>query len=240
MMVVPAIDLQAGKCVRMEQGELATATVYDEDPVERAKAFVKAGAQRLHVIDLDGAFGSGENTQAIARICKTVDVPVQTGGGIRTLDHAKARLDAGAAAVIIGTILVEQERTARNIIAVLGDRVIAGIDARGSFVATRGWSERTPVDRDSLVKRVALWGVARIIFTEIARDGMGEGYDIDALRAVATAADVKITASGGARNLADLQLLVAQAPAAVDACIVGSALYKGTMDLAEAIATVSR
>ncbi len=240
MMVIPAIDLQAGKCVRMERGELATATVYDEDPVERAKAFVKAGAQRLHVIDLDGAFGSGENTQAIARICKAVDVPVQTGGGIRTLDHAKARLDAGAAAVIIGTILVEQERTARNIIAVLGDRVIAGIDARGSFVATRGWSERTPVDRDSLVKRVALWGVTRVIFTEIARDGMGEGYDIEALRAVAAAADVKITASGGARNLADLQLLVAQAPPAVDACIVGSALYKGTMDLAEAIAAVSR
>ncbi len=240
MMVIPAIDLQAGKCVRMEQGELATATVYDEDPVERAKAFVGAGAKRLHVIDLDGAFGSGENTQAIARICKAVDVPVQTGGGIRTLDHAKARLDAGAAAVIIGTILVEQERTARNIIAVLGDRVIAGIDARGSFVATRGWSERTPVDRDSLVKRVALWGVTRVIFTEIARDGMGEGYDIDALRAVSAAADVKITASGGARNLADLQLLAAQAPAAVDACIVGSALYKGTMDLAEAIAAVSR
>jgi len=240
MMVIPAIDLQAGRCVRMERGELATATVYDEDPVERAKAFVRAGAQRLHVIDLDGAFGSGENTQAIARICKAVDVPVQTGGGIRTLDHAKARLDAGAAAVIIGTILVERERIARNIIGALGDRVIAGIDARGSFVATRGWSERTPVDRDSLVKRVALWGVTRVIFTEIARDGMGEGYDIDALRAVAAAADVKITASGGARSLADLQLLAAQAPAAVDACIVGSALYKGTMDLAEAIATVSR
>lgn len=238
MIVIPAIDLHGGMCVRMEQGDLTKATTYDDDPVERAKRFVRAGAKRLHVIDLDGAFGSGENHDAIARICKAVDVPVQSGGGIRSLDQAKARLEAGAAEIILGTILVTDERAARNIIGALGERVIAGIDARGKRVMTQGWQEGTAVDRDALVKRVALWGVQRVIFTEIARDGMGEGYDIDALREVAAAADIKVTASGGARSLDDLQLLKKTAPPAVDSCIVGSALYKGTIDLEKAIAAV--
>ena len=238
MIVIPAIDLRNGKCVRMHQGDPTKETAYDVDPVERAKAFVAAGARRLHVIDLDGAFGSGENQTAIAAICKAVDVPVQTGGGIRTLANARACLDAGAAAVILGTILVEDERVAHNIIAMLGERVIAGIDARGSEVAVRGWLERTPVDRDALVKRVVAWGVMRVIHTEIGRDGTGEGYDIAALTAVANAADVKVTASGGARTTEHLRALKAQAPAGVDQAIVGKALYDGTIDLAEAIAAV--
>lgn len=239
MIVIPAIDLKGGACVRMEAGELATATVYDRDPVARAKAFVEAGARRLHVIDLDGAFGSGENVRAIERICAAVSVPVQTGGGIRTLEMAQAKLDIGASDVILGTLLVEEERVARNIIGRLGARVIAGIDARGEEVATRGWAERTPVARDALVKRVALWGVERVIFTEIRHDGMGLGYDVGALAAVANAAPVKVTASGGARSLDDLRDLRNAAIAAVDSCIIGSALYKGTIDLAEAIAAVA-
>jgi phosphoribosylformimino-5-aminoimidazole carboxamide ribotide isomerase len=117
--------------------------------------------------------------------------------------------------------------------------VIAGIDARGNEVATHGWQERTPVNRDALVKRVAQWGISRIIFTEIRRDGIGEGYDIEALNAVANAAEVKVTASGGARNIQDLQTLKREVPLTVDSCIVGSALYKGTLDLAAAIAAVS-
>ncbi|HEY9086505.1 MAG TPA: HisA/HisF-related TIM barrel protein [Candidatus Tyrphobacter sp.] len=239
MNVIPAIDLKGGACVRMERGDLSTATIYDRDPVSRAKAFVAAGAQRLHVIDLDGAFGSGENLRAIERICAEAGVPVQTGGGIRTLKMAESRLAAGASQVILGTLLVEEERSARNIIGHLGVRVIAGIDARGDEVATHGWAERTPVARDALVKRVAQWGVQRVIFTEIRRDGMGLGYDLDALRAVADAAPVQITASGGARSIEDLRQLAAGAPEAVDSCIVGSALYKGTIDLAEAIAALA-
>ncbi len=228
MIVIPAIDLRAGKCVRMHQGDPTKQTNYDVDPVERAKSFVAAGAKRLHVIDLDGAFGSGENQTAIERICRAVDVPVQTGGGIRTLVQARARFEAGASDVILGTVLVEDERVARSIIAQIGDRVIAGIDARGSEVAVKGWLERTPVDRDALVKRVVAWGVSRVIHTEIGRDGTGEGYDIAALTAVANAAEVKVTASGGARCVDDLRALKAH-----------RALYEGTLDLAEAIAAVA-
>src|SRR5580704_469855 len=239
MIVIPAIDLRGGKTVRMERGDPTTSTTYDGDPVEHAKAFADAGAHRLHVIDLDGAFGSGENLAAVERICKAVDIPVQTGGGLRVLKHAESAFSAGASEIIIGTLLVEDERLARHIISRFPEKVIAGIDARGTEVATHGWQERTPVNRDALVKRVAQWGIARIVFTEIRRDGMGEGYDIDALCAVADAAPVKVTASGGARNIGDLALLKRSVSPAVDSCIVGSALYNGTLDLPEAIATVA-
>jgi phosphoribosylformimino-5-aminoimidazole carboxamide ribotide isomerase len=239
MLVIPAIDLRGGKCVRMQQGDPSSETVYDTDPLERAKAFVACGAKQLHVIDLDGAFGSGENDQAIERICRAVDVPVQTGGGIRTLLHARARLNAGAAYVILGTVLVEDERASRNIIHELGDRVFAGIDARGTVVAVRGWQEGTHVDRDALVKRVAQWGVQRVVITEIGRDGTGAGFDIDGLRTVASLGDIRVTASGGARTIDDLRALRDRAPENVDACIVGRALYEGTLDLGEAIAAVA-
>ncbi|MBV8373319.1 MAG: 1-(5-phosphoribosyl)-5-[(5-phosphoribosylamino)methylideneamino] imidazole-4-carboxamide isomerase [Candidatus Eremiobacteraeota bacterium] len=237
--MIPAIDLRGGKCVRMQQGDPTTESSYDGDPVERAKAFVESGAQRLHVIDLDGAFGSGENLAAVKGICEAVDVPVQTGGGLRAVKHAEAALEAGAAEIILGTLLVEDERLSRHIIGRFPGKVIAGIDARGSQVATHGWQERTPVDRDALVRRVVQWGIARVIFTEIRRDGMGEGYDIDALNAVANAAQVAITASGGARNIEDLQILKRSVPLTVDSCIVGSALYQGTLDLKDAIAAVA-
>jgi len=239
VLVVPAIDLRAGKCVRMKQGDPTTETAYDGDPVERAKAFVEEGAQRLHVIDLDGAFGSGENLAAVERICNSVDVPVQTGGGLRAVKHAEDAFAVGVSEIILGTLLVEDERLARNIVNRFPGKVIAGIDARGSQVAIHGWQERTPVDRDALVRRVAQWGVSRIVFTEIRRDGMGEGYDIEALNAVANAAEVKVTASGGARNIEDLRILKSSVPVTVDSCVVGSALYGGTMNLREAIAAVS-
>ncbi len=238
MIVIPALDIRGGKCIRMERGDLKTSTVYSDDPVAQARVFVDAGAQQLHVIDIDAAFGHGDNLSVIREICAAVSVPVQVGGGIRNADQARMRIDAGAAQIILGTILVEEERVARNIIGKYGERVIAAIDARGTHVATRGWLESTPVDRDALVKRVAQWGVKRVIFTEIRRDGMGEGYDIDALRAIAAAAEVKITANGGARTIDDIKTLVREAPPAVDSCIVGSAIYKGTISLAEAFEAV--
>jgi phosphoribosylformimino-5-aminoimidazole carboxamide ribotide isomerase len=235
MIVIPALDLRGGKCIRMEQGDLKTSTTYAEDPVAQAKAFVAEGAKRLHVVDIDAALKHGDNMPVVREICRSVDVPVQVGGGIRNAEQAEARIEAGASEIVLSTIMVEDERMARNIIGKFGERVIAGIDARGTHVATHGWQENAPVDRDSLVKRVALWGIKRIIFTEIRRDGMGEGYDIEALRAVSAAADVKITANGGARTIDDLTLLKREAPKAVDMCIVASAVYKGTIKLADAI-----
>lgn len=239
MIVIPAIDLRNGKCVRMQQGDPTRETEYDDDPVARAKAFAAAGAKRLHVIDLDGAFGSGENEAAIAKICVAVDIPVETGGGIRSIEVAQKRLDAGAAYVILGTLLVEDERVARNIIGKLGEKVIAGIDARGVNVAVRGWQSSTVVNRDALIKRVVGWGITRVIHTEIGRDGTGSGYDVDALNTVAALEPIKITASGGANTVADIAALKAAVPANVDSCIVGRALYEGTLDLAEAIAAAA-
>lgn len=239
MIVIPALDLRGGKCVRMEQGDLAKATIYAEDPLAQAKAFVAAGASSLHVVDLDAAFGHGDNMDVVRAICKAVDVPVRVGGGIRIARHAQERFDAGASEVVVSTVLVEDERVARHIISQFPERIVAAIDVRGTHVATHGWLGSTPVDRDALVKRVALWGIKRVIFTEIRRDGMGEGYDIDALHAVANDAEVAITANGGARTIDDLRALKARAPAAVDSCIVASALYKGTIDLKEAIAALA-
>jgi len=239
MLVIPAIDLHKGKCVSMRQGDLHSETEYDDDAVERARTYVAAGAQRLQVIDLDGALGSGENEATISSICQAVDVPVETGGGIRSLTDAQRRIDGGAAYVILGTVLVEDERNARNIIGALGPKVIAGIDARGENVRIRGWQANTVVLRDALIKRVATWGVGRVMHTEIRRDGTGEGYDIAALKAIASLGEFKVTASGGAKTLDDLRALKAATPPNVDACVVGRALHEGTIDLAQAINAVA-
>jgi phosphoribosylformimino-5-aminoimidazole carboxamide ribotide isomerase len=235
----PAIDLRGGFAVRLERGDPGRETRYDADPVARARSFVAAGARALHVVDLDGAFGTGENQGALRAICAAVDVPVQTGGGIRSADDVRARLDAGAAAVVIGTLLVERPDDARAIVATYGDRIVAGIDARGDRVATRGWLAESGASRDELVRTVASWGVRRVVYTEIARDGMGAGYDVAALAHVAGLAPLRITASGGARSLEDLRALRDATPENVDAAIVGRALYEGTLNLEEALAAVS-
>jgi phosphoribosylformimino-5-aminoimidazole carboxamide ribotide isomerase len=235
----PAIDLRGGHAVRLERGDPSRETRYDADPVARAQAFVAAGARALHVVDLDGAFGTGENQTALRAICAAVDVPVQTGGGIRSAADVATRFDAGAHAVVIGTLLVEDPDAARAIAARWGERIVAGIDARGERVATRGWLAESAILRDDLVRAVSAWGVRRIVYTEIARDGMGSGYDVAALAHVASLAPVRITASGGARTLDDLLALRDGTPENVDAAIVGRALYEGTLDLGEALAALS-
>jgi phosphoribosylformimino-5-aminoimidazole carboxamide ribotide isomerase len=234
----PAIDLRGGFAVRLERGDPGRETRYDADPVARARSFVAAGARALHVVDLDGAFGTGENQGALRAICAAVDVPVQTGGGIRSAEDVRARLGAGADAVVIGTLLVEHPDEARAIVELYGERIVAGIDARGDRVATRGWLAESGVSRDELVRTVASWGVRRIVYTEIARDGMGSGYDVAALAHVAALAPLHVTASGGARTLDDLRALRDGTPDNVDAAIVGRALYEGTLDLQEALTTV--
>ena len=236
LLLLPAIDLRGGKCVRLERGDPSREKQYDDDPVARAKAFVAAGARALHVVDLDGAFGSGENAAALAAICAAVDVPVQTGGGVRTMGDVIARFDSGASSVVLGTVLVEHPDTARAIVAKFGEKIVAGIDARGDRVATRGWQNDAGVSRDDLVRDVAAWGVGRIVYTEIARDGMGSGYDVAALAHVGALVPIGITASGGAKTLADLAALRDGTPDNVNAAIIGRALYEGTLDLGEALA----
>ncbi|GAC1311807.1 MAG: 1-(5-phosphoribosyl)-5-[(5-phosphoribosylamino) methylideneamino]imidazole-4-carboxamide isomerase [Vulcanimicrobiaceae bacterium] len=237
--IVPAIDLRGGRCVRLLYGDPERETRYDGDPVERARAFERAGARRIHVVDLDGAFGTGENLAALRAICAGVGVPVQTGGGIRTSADVETRLKAGAAFVVLGTVLAEQPELAREMVAAHADRIVAGVDARGAEVAVRGWQHASALDRDAFVRRVSAWGVSRIVYTEIARDGAGTGYDTAALSHVATLSNARITASGGARTLDDLRALVRETPANVDHAIVGRALYEGTIDAAEAIAELS-
>jgi phosphoribosylformimino-5-aminoimidazole carboxamide ribotide isomerase len=236
----PAIDLRGGYAVRLERGDPARETRYDADPVARARDFVAAGARALHVVDLDGAFGTGENQSALSAICGASGVPVQTGGGIRSASDVEARFAAGAHAVVIGTLLVEEPDTAQAIVARWGERIVAGIDARGDVVATRGWLSDTAVSRDDLVRTVAGWGVSRVVYTEIARDGMGAGYDVNALAHVASLAPLRITASGGARTLGDLFALRHGTPPNVDAAIIGRALYEGTLDLGAALEALAR
>jgi len=238
VILVPAIDLRGGRCVRLLHGDPEQETRYADDPVLRARRFVADGAQRLHVVDLDGAFGEGENLAALRAICAAVDVPVQTGGGIRSLDDVRARFAAGAAYAILGTMLIEAPAAARAIAEAHGERIIAGVDARGSRVATRGWRTESGVDRDAFVAELATWGIRRTIYTEIGRDGAGTGYDAEALTAVAHASPMHVTASGGAKTIADLQALASRTPPTVDQAIVGRALYEGTIDLADALAAV--
>lgn len=236
--LLPAIDLRAGRCVRLERGDPQRETRYDDDPVARARSFVADGAEGLHVVDLDGAFGTGENQTALRAICAAVDVPVQTGGGIRGAEDVRARFACGAAAVVIGTLLVESPGAARASVAEFGRAIVAGIDARGDRVATRGWQTQAPVSRDELVRTVVAWGVERIVYTEIARDGMGTGYDLNGLAHVAALTPVRITASGGAHALADLLALREGTPANVDTAIVGRALYERTIVLPDALAAL--
>lgn len=237
--IVPAIDLRGGRCVRLLYGDPARETRYDGDPVERAREFARAGATRLHVVDLDGAFGTGENLAALRAICRSVDLAVQTGGGMRNPADVAMRLAAGAAFVVLGTVLAEAPETARAILAEHGERVIAGVDARGGAVAVRGWQRATALERDDFVRTLCDWGIARIVYTEIGRDGAGTGYDTAALAHVASIARSRFTASGGAKTLADLRALARETPANVDQAIVGRALYEGTIDVREAIAELS-
>jgi phosphoribosylformimino-5-aminoimidazole carboxamide ribotide isomerase len=239
LLVVPAIDLRGGYCVRLERGDPTRETRYDDDPIARARAFVAAGARAIHVVDLDGAFGDGENQTALAAIARAIDVPVQTGGGVRTAADVASRLNAGASAVVIGSLLVDEPAIARSIVASYGDRIIAGIDARGDRVATRGWQREGGVLRDDLVRDVATWGVQRVVYTEISRDGMGSGYDVAALAHVAMLTPMHVTASGGAKTLADLLALRDGTPPNLDAAIVGRAIYDGTIDVREAVAALA-
>jgi phosphoribosylformimino-5-aminoimidazole carboxamide ribotide isomerase len=237
MIVIPAIDLRNGLCVRLLQGRKSDVTIYNEDPVAVAKEFAAAGAQMIHVVDLDGAFNeAGSPNRAVVKtIVETVDVPVELGGGIRSLDDAQELCDAGVARVVLGTLAGESPELLKEFAARFGSRICVGIDARDGRVMTRGWEAATPVMAVDLARAVAGHGVERIIYTDIARDGMLSGPNIEQTLAVVRAADVRVTASGGVSSLDDIKRLRDTDEPRLDSVIVGKALYEGKFKLEEAM-----
>ena len=241
MIVIPAIDLKDGHCVRLTQGRKAEVTVYNANPVAVAREFVAAGAEVIHVVDLDGAFSEGRslNRGVVRKIVKSVDARVEFGGGIRTLADVEELFDAGVERVVLGTIAAESPELLKDLVRRFSTRICVGIDARDGQVMTRGWEAGTSLTAVDLARKVAEAGVKRIIYTDISRDGMMIGPNIDEIRAVAKAADVVVTASGGVSSLDDIRRLRDARIPLLDSVIVGKALYEGTFKVDEAVRVLS-
>ena len=237
MIVIPAIDLKNGQCVRLLQGRKSDMTVYNQDPIAVARDFAAAGAEMIHVVDLDGAFNEAEssNRTVARRIVDAVDVPIEFGGGIRSLDDVQQLCDAGVARVVLGTVAAESLSALKEFVSKFASKICVGIDARDGSVMTRGWEASTPLPAVDLARSVVECGVERIIYTDIARDGTLTGPNIEQTLAVARAANVPVTASGGVSSLDDIQRLRDAGDARVDSVIVGKALYEGRFKLEEAI-----
>ncbi|MGD1901728.1 MAG: 1-(5-phosphoribosyl)-5-[(5-phosphoribosylamino)methylideneamino]imidazole-4-carboxamide isomerase [Geitlerinemataceae cyanobacterium] len=239
MNVIPAIDLLGGRCVRLYQGDYDKSETFGEDPVAMAQQWAAAGAQRLHLVDLDGAKeGKPTNREAIAAIASALDIPIELGGGLRSRDDVAALFETGVQYAILGTVAVEQPELVEQLCEEFPGRIIVGIDARNGKVATRGWLETSEVMATELAQRMAGYGAAEIIYTDIQRDGTMSGPNREALRELAQAIDVPVVASGGVSSVSDLLGLIALEQYGVTGAIVGRAIYTGDIDLAEAIRAV--
>jgi phosphoribosylformimino-5-aminoimidazole carboxamide ribotide isomerase len=237
MLIIPAIDLKNVLCVRLLQGRKSDVTVYNDDPVQVAREFAAAGAEMIHVVDLDGAFSEVDspNRVVVKRIVDAVDVAIEFGGGVRSLDDVRQLCDAGVARVVLGTVAAESPSMLRDFVNTFGSQICVGIDARDGRVMTRGWETATSLVATDLARSVAECGVERIIYTDIARDGALVGPNIQQTLAVAEAANVRVTASGGVSSLDDIKRLGDVGDERVDSVIVGKALYEGKFTLEEAI-----
>jgi phosphoribosylformimino-5-aminoimidazole carboxamide ribotide isomerase len=237
MTIYPAIDLRAGRCVRLLQGAYDRETVYADDPVATARRWEAVGARWLHVVDLDGA-RAGRPVQAdlVAAICAAVRVPVQVGGGLRDEGAVGAVLAAGAARAVIGTLAVRDPERCRRLCQAHPGRVAIGLDARAGRLQVAGWLEDGAAGAPELAARAAALGAAAVIYTDIGRDGTGEGPDLDGTRTVAAAAGVPVIASGGIGSLAHVRAVAGLTGAGVEGVIIGRALYTGAVDLAAALA----
>ena len=243
MLVIPAIDLKGGRCVRLTEGREASAKVYDRDPLEVARAYEKAGATLIHIVDLDGAFlgATSANLQIIKRINGEITIPIEVGGGLRSLADIEFILrDVGARYSIIGTLAVEQPELLKEAVAAFGDAIVVGIDARDGQVATRGWTEATRVAAIELACQVAALGIERIIYTDIARDGRLKGPNLETTREIARRSGARVTASGGVGSLDDIAQLSELESDGVDSVIVGKALYENRFTLKQALRAASR
>jgi phosphoribosylformimino-5-aminoimidazole carboxamide ribotide isomerase len=241
MLIIPAIDLIGGKCVRLTQGDYARETIYDDDPAAVAARFDAAGVEWIHVVDLDGAKAGGPcNLSAIRCVIEAVRAKVEVGGGVRSLDTAHTLLDMGVGRVIVGTKLVQDPQMAERFLRELGEQVVAGIDARSGKVAVAGWTEGSETTAVDLARRVESQGARRVILTDIARDGALVGPNVDLLTHVASAVRIPVVASGGISRIEDLEALLPTERLGVEGVIVGKAIYEGRLDLAEALRTVAQ
>jgi len=238
MIVIPAIDLQDGQCVRLVEGRPDRASVYSIDPVEVAKLYKQEGARLIHVVDLDSAFlgGSSQNQQIVRRIAREVGVEIEVGGGIRsTADISTVIHEIGARYAIVGTLAVEDPAGLTRAIEDFGDMIVVGIDARKRAVAIRGWTSRTDIDAVDLARWSSGIGVQRIIYTDITRDGRLEGPNLELTREIARESGLRVTASGGIRSIDDIKKLRELEADGVEAVIIGKALYENRFSLEDAI-----
>jgi phosphoribosylformimino-5-aminoimidazole carboxamide ribotide isomerase len=238
MQIIPAIDLKDGQCVRLRKGVMEDSTVFSSDPVAVARQWVEQGARRLHLVDLNGAFaGKPVNGEVVTAIAKAFpELPIQIGGGIRSAETIRHYLEAGVSYVIIGTKAVKEPQFVTDMCREFPGTIIVGLDAKNGFVATDGWAEVSSVKATELAKRFEQDGVSSIVYTDIDRDGMMQGVNVDATVAMAKASSLPIIASGGITNLDDIKALLARAHEGAGICgaITGRAIYEGTLDLAAA------
>ena len=236
MNLYPAIDLKDGACVRLLRGEMASATAFNNDPADQAVRFATMGFDRLHVVDLNGAFdGMSVNHNAVAAILDATRVPVQLGGGIRDMDGIERWLDAGIARVILGTVAVRDPELVKSAARAFPKQVAVGIDARDGRVAVQGWAETTDMRAIELAKVFEGCGVAALIVTDISRDGLKSGVNVDFTGAMADAVSIPVIASGGLKNVGDIRALRARAGRTIEGAILGRALYDGDIDPKEAL-----
>jgi phosphoribosylformimino-5-aminoimidazole carboxamide ribotide isomerase len=239
MLVIPAIDLKDGQCVRLMQGNMHQATVYSNDPPAMARQWQDQGAQFLHVVDLNGAFeGEPKNLAHVEAIVNAVSIPVQVGGGIRSLDTVRMYLGAGAKRVVMGTTALRHRAVVEEILEVFPERVVVSVDAKNGLVATDGWKTVTDVTAREAVSSLAGLQLAAVMYTDIAKDGMMAGPNIQSLAVIIEASPVPVIASGGVTSLDDIMAIKALGQK-VEGVILGKALYEGRIDLRKAIAAVS-
>jgi phosphoribosylformimino-5-aminoimidazole carboxamide ribotide isomerase len=241
VILYPAIDILDGKAVRLRQGDFDDPTVYDDDPLEAARGWVQAGARYLHVVDLDGArSGAPVNLRHVERIAREAGAPVQVGGGLRSLPAVRDALRAGAERVILGTAAYTDQDFLDEVLEAYGSRVLVSVDVRGGFVATAGWTERTQMPAAAVIDRLQRRGVRNLVYTNVDRDGMLEGPDLDEVRAVAAAVRGRFLYSGGIGRVEDLAALAALRQVNLAGVIVGKALYEGRFTVAEGQAALER
>ncbi len=236
MLIIPAIDLKEGKCVRLEQGLMDRATVYSGDPAAMARHWESQGAELLHVVDLNGAFaGAPKNLDAIKAIRAAVRMPIEVGGGIRDMATIQSLISIGIERIILGTVAVENPLFVREACASFPGKIIVGIDAKDGMVAIKGWAEVTKVRAADLAGQMQELGAIAIIYTDIKRDGMLSGPDIEATRALAESLSIPVIASGGVSSLQDIENLLTVRQFGVQGVITGKAIYAGSLDLRQAI-----